>query len=148
MGEAEPVHHARPKALHQHVIVAEEAQHRVGGALGLEVEDEAARFENLVASHLLKLAHFLIDYEGYKAELFFLRDVDKREVDFLVTISGKPWFAVEVRLTDSSPSPHLFYFKERLSIPHVYQVVKMTGVDQVHKGVRVVSAGKFLAALI
>src|SRR3990167_1151920 len=51
-----------------------------------EVEDEAARFENLIASHLLKFVHFITDYEGYRAELYFLRDVDKREVDFLVTI--------------------------------------------------------------
>ena len=87
-----------------------------------EVEDEAARFENLVASHLLKFVHFITDYEGYKAELYFLRDVDKREVDFLVTIDGKPWFAVEAKLSDASLSPHLLYFKERLSIPYVYQV--------------------------
>ena len=48
----------------------------------------------MIASHLLKFVHFLEDYEGYKAELYFLRDVDKREVDFIVTIDQKPWFAV------------------------------------------------------
>ena len=50
-----------------------------------EIEDEAARFENLIVSHLLKFMLFITDYEGYKAELYFLRDVDKREVDFLWT---------------------------------------------------------------
>ena len=113
-----------------------------------EVEDEAARFENLMASHLLKLVHFITDYEGYKSELYFLRDVDKREVDFLVTIGGKPWFAVEVKLNDTSLSPHLLYFKERLSIPYVYQVVKKTAVDRIEKGTRLISAGKFLSGLI
>jgi hypothetical protein len=113
-----------------------------------EVEDEAARFENLIASHLLKLVHFITDYEGHKAELYFLRDVDKREVDFLVTIGGKPWFAVEAKLKDTGLSPHLLYFKERLSIPYVYQVVKKTAVDKIEKGVKIVSAGKFLSALI
>ena len=113
-----------------------------------EVEDEAARFENLVASHLLKLVHFVTDYEGYKSELYFLRDVDKREVDFLVTIGGKPWFAVEVKLNDTSLSPHLLYFKERLSIPYAYQVVKKTAVDRIEKEARIISAGKFLSGLI
>jgi len=113
-----------------------------------EVEDEAARFENLVASHLLKFVHFITDYEGYKAELYFLRDVDKREVDFLVTIDGKPWFAVEAKLSDASLSPHLLYFKERLSIPYVYQVIKKNTIDKLDKGVRVIPVGKLLAGLI
>lgn len=113
-----------------------------------EVEDEAARFENLIASHLLKFVHFITDYEGYKAELYFLRDVDKREVDFLVTIDGKPWFAVEAKLNEISLAPHLLYFKERLSIPYIYQVVKKTATDRLEKGIRIVSAGKFLAGLV
>jgi len=113
-----------------------------------EVEDEAARFENLIASHLLKYVHFLVDYEGHKAELYYLRDVDKREVDFLVTIGGKPWFAVEVKLNDATLSPNIQYFKERLSIPFVYQVVKKSGVDRIEKGTRIISAGKFLSGLV
>ena len=113
-----------------------------------EVEDEAARFENLIASHLLKLVHFITDYEGYRSELYFLRDVDKREVDFLVTIDGKPWFAVEAKLNDARLSPHLLYFKERISIPYVYQVVKVNNIDRLEKGVRIISAGKFLSCLI
>lgn len=113
-----------------------------------EVEDESARFENLIASHLLKLAHYITDHEGHRTELHFLRDVDKHEVDFLVTIDGKPWFAVEAKLNDTEPSSHLLYFKERLSIPFLYQVVKRTGIDQLEKGVRIVSAGKLLSGMI
>jgi len=113
-----------------------------------EVEDESARFENLVASHLLKFVHFITDYEGYKAGLFFLRDVDKREVDFLVTINSKPWFAVETKLNDTDLSPSLLYFKEKLSIPFIYQVVKKDRTDQLEKGARIISAGKFLSGLM
>jgi hypothetical protein len=113
-----------------------------------EVENEASRFENLIASHLLKFTHFITDQEGYRAELSCLRDVDKREVDFLVTIDGKPWFAVEVKLNDTVLSPNLLYFRDRLSIPFIYQVLKKDKVDLLQKGGRIVSAGKFLAALI
>ncbi len=112
-----------------------------------EIENESARFENLIASHLLKLVHFLIDFEGHKAEIYFLRDVDKREVDFLVTVKGKPWFAVEAKLNNERLSPHLLYFKDRLNIPFCYQVVKTAGVDRLEKGVRIISAGKFLGGV-
>lgn len=113
-----------------------------------EVPEPGARFENLIASHLLKWVHFTSDYEGYKIELYFLRDADKREVDFLVVLDKKPWFAVEVKLSQANVSPALYYFKEKLKIPYVYQVVKTPGVDRLMDGVRVISAGRFLAALV
>ena len=74
--------------------------------------------------------------------------MEKKEVDFFVNIDGTPWFAVEAKLNDLSPSPHLYYFKEKLNIPYYYQVVKREGVDKIIKGVRVVSADRFLAGLI
>jgi len=113
-----------------------------------EIDDESVRFENCVASHLLKLVHFLQDYEGYKANLYFLRSVEKKEVDFFLTIDEKPWFALEAKMNDINVSPHLFYFKEKLSIPFCYQIVKKGDVDSFIKGVRVVSADRFLAGLI
>jgi uncharacterized protein len=61
--------------------------------------------------------------------------------------TGKPWFAFEAKLKDTDLSPHLLNFKERLSIPYVYQVVKKTAVDKIEKGSRIVSAGKFPPAL-
>jgi hypothetical protein len=113
-----------------------------------EIEDPAIRFENLVAVHLLKLCHFLYDYEGYRAELFFLRNVDKKEVDFLVTIDRKPWFAVETKLSFNDVAKSIHYFKERLNIPHTYQVVKEPGVNLFINGVYVVSAARFLSSLV
>jgi len=113
-----------------------------------EIDQEPARFENCVASHLLKLVHFLQDYEGYKAQLYYLRSIEKKEVDFLVTIDNKPWFAVEAKSNDINPSPHLYYFTEKLKIPFSYQVVKRAGIDSFIKGVRIVSADRFLGGLI
>jgi predicted AAA+ superfamily ATPase len=113
-----------------------------------EVPEPAARLENMVASHLLKMCHYLQDAEGHKTELWFLRDQDGREVDLLVTLDGAPWFAVEVKDKDSTVSKHLHYFRSRLSIPHCYQVVGEKGIDFVKDGVRVTSAENFLGALI
>lgn len=113
-----------------------------------ELTSEAARFENIVASHLLKLVHWLQDREGYKAGLYFLRDAAKREVDFLVTVDGKPWFAVEAKTQDEEASSNLRYFMERLKIPFAYQALKKKGIDKLAGGVRVLSADKLLAALL
>ena len=113
-----------------------------------EISDEAKRFENFIASHLLKLVHFLYDYEGYRINLNFLRNVDKKEVDFFVTVDNKPWFAVEVKISDTSVSPHLHYYRDKLNIPYCYQVVKKSGVDRLINGIRIVSADRFLCGLI
>ena len=48
-----------------------------------EIQDKGPRFENCLASHLLKLVHFLEDYEGYQCRLHYLRSIEKKEVDFL-----------------------------------------------------------------
>ena len=113
-----------------------------------EVPGEPARFENLVASHLLKLVHWLHDREGHKAGLYFLRDSAKNEVDFLVTVDEKPWFAVEAKSQEQEASPALRSFQERLRIPFAYQVLRKKGVDRFIRGVRVISADRLLAALI
>jgi predicted AAA+ superfamily ATPase len=85
-------------------------------------EDAGAIFENLVASQLLKYCHFLEDTEGHKMELRFLRDTDKREVDFVVIQNKKPLFAVECKSGEKALSPHIKYFSERTNIPAFYQV--------------------------
>jgi predicted AAA+ superfamily ATPase len=85
-------------------------------------ENEGARFENLVASHLLKYCHFIEDSEGYDMQLHYSRDREGREVDFIVTRDKKIEFAVECKLQDTTRSKHLLYFKERLNIPKCYQV--------------------------
>ena len=114
-----------------------------------EVPDNSgARLENIVASHLLKMCHFLNDVEGYKTVLHFLRDIEGREVDFLVTENGKPWFAVEVKSTSREVSKNLNYFGDRLDIPFLYQVVSEENVDIRRDSVRILSLDRFLVSLV
>ena len=87
-----------------------------------QVETESFRFENLVASHLLKYCHYHQDTKGIKTELKYLRDTDKREVDFIVVQNKKPLFAVECKINQTALSPHLHYFQKRLQIPKCFQV--------------------------
>lgn len=100
------------------------------------VENAGARFENLVASHLLKLCHYLEDTEGERMELRFLRDSTGREVDFVVLKGKKPLFAVEAKAGEQSASPALKYFKERVGIPRWYQV-HLGSKDVVSDGLRI-----------
>jgi predicted AAA+ superfamily ATPase len=106
------------------------------------VPDPGPRFENLVASHLLKLCHFVEDTEGYRMELRYIRDTDRREVDFVVLRDRQPLFAVECKTGERSVSPHVFYFKERTDIPRFYQVHQGER-DYEKKGVRVLPFAKF-----
>ncbi len=87
-----------------------------------DVEDEGPRFENMVASHLLKYCHWIEDTEGHRMELRYLRDTDKREVDFVVMKDRKPQFAVECKSGEKAVAPAIRYFAERTPIPRFYQV--------------------------
>jgi hypothetical protein len=107
-----------------------------------------ARFENLMAMHLLKFCHFLQDREGLDVQLWYVRDRSGREVDFLVTTGRKPWMAIEAKLSETAIDPSLEYFRDRLKIPFAYQVVLDGTRDFVQNDVRCLPAAAFLAALV
>jgi hypothetical protein len=87
------------------------------------VPDEGARRENLVASHLLKAVHAWTDAGLGDYDLFYLRDKAKREVDFLVTRDGNPWFLVEAKSSlRREISPSLGYFQGVTGAKHALQV--------------------------
>lgn len=113
-----------------------------------EIQDKSIRLENMVASHLLKMIHFVHDSEGHKIGLNFLRDIEGRETDFIVTVNKKPWFAVEVKLSAKKLSKQLQYFKDKLRIPVVYQVVQEPDVDFVQNNIRIISVEKFFTGLV
>ncbi len=84
--------------------------------------DENARFENMVASHLLKYCHFREDTEGDEMALRFVRDATGRELDFVVVKNNKPLFAVECKTGERGLSKNIAYFSRRTDIPYFYQV--------------------------
>ncbi|OAI48762.1 hypothetical protein AYO45_04230 [Gammaproteobacteria bacterium SCGC AG-212-F23] len=88
-----------------------------------QVQDKGAKVENFVASHLLKAVHFWTDIGFGKYELYFLRDKNKNEVDFLITQDKKPWIMVEVKNSGKEPlSSALHHFQSQLHVPHVFQL--------------------------
>jgi predicted AAA+ superfamily ATPase len=113
------------------------------------VPDPAYRFENLVASHLLKWVHFREDTEGFRTELRYFRDIEGREVDFVVTENSRPTLFVECKSSDREVSPALRYLKARFPATPAWQISATGRNDYVSReGVRVAPALKLLATLV
>lgn len=111
------------------------------------ISSDGARMENMIASHLIKFTHLLQDEQGLRVEMRYLRDRDGHETDFLVTHEKKPWFAVEVKSGQTTPDQNLLYFKDRLRIPHCYQLTTEKNIAREEQGVHIISANRFLAGL-
>jgi predicted AAA+ superfamily ATPase len=80
-------------------------------------QNEAARLENYVAVQL-GLACSAWSEQGYgRWELHFLRDQDRREVDFLITNDLKPVALIEVKSSSPEPTSALRYYSHKLNIP-------------------------------
>ena len=87
------------------------------------IRDEGARTETLMACHLLKAVEGWTDLGFGEFELRYLRDKQKREVDFLVVKDQRPWFLVEVKTGDTRLAPALAYFQAQTGAPHAFQAV-------------------------
>jgi uncharacterized protein len=117
-----------------------------------EVEEKGARFENLVACHLLKASHFWTDIGEGSFDLFYLRDKEKNEVDFLVTRDRKPLLVVEAKYSDTAINPALVKFAYDIGCTHRVQVLHTPGIRKKVKfpgkpDVLLVSACDFLSFL-
>lgn len=88
------------------------------------IPDEGARFENLVALHLLKLTQLWSDFGYGDFALHYVRDREKREADFLLTERNKPYALFEAKLTAAEVDPSLRYFAERLKPRYAVQIVR------------------------
>ena len=113
------------------------------------VPDPPARFENLVASHLLKWMHYRQDTEGLDLELRYFRDSEGREVDFVVVDRNSPVLMVESKLSDAKVNRSLRYLKRRFPDCPAWQVSATGRKDfQTPEGIRVCPALTFLETLV
>ena len=117
------------------------------------VDPKGKKPENFVASHLLKAIHFWTDRGFGDYGLYFLRNKEKQEVDFLVTKDDHPWFLVEVKSSaNGGISKALFDFQKQTGAPHAFQVVfDLPYVDRdcfEHHSPIIVPASTFLSQLV
>jgi hypothetical protein len=88
------------------------------------IEEPGARFENIVALHLRKLCDAWTEWGYGDFGLCYVRDREKREVDFLITKTGKPYALIEAKTSAAKPDASLRYFSERLKPQQTVQVVR------------------------
>jgi predicted AAA+ superfamily ATPase len=117
------------------------------------IDDAGDRAETFVGCHLVKAVDGWNDMGLGNFDLGYLRDKEKREVDFLVIRDGKPWFLVEVKHRDESIGGALKHYQEQVKAPFAYQVV--IDADYVDRdcfenpgGPVVVPASTFLSQLL
>ena len=112
------------------------------------IADRGNQFENFIGSHLLKWCHWIEDTEGIDMELRYFRDKEQREVDFVILQQNKPILFCEVKASERTFSPHLFYLKQKF--PNVRAVqVTLDPIDPVLSptGLELISALDFLQEL-
>lgn len=112
-------------------------------------QDSGARFENLVACHLLKWVHYQQDVEGREVDLRYFRDTSGREVDFVVVERRKVLALVECKYGDAEIGIGLRYLKARYPDANAWQITASGRKDyQSAEGIRVGPATRFLGALV
>jgi predicted AAA+ superfamily ATPase len=87
------------------------------------ISDPGARAETFVACHLLKAVELWEDSGLGTYELRYLRDKQKREVDFLVLRDREPWFLVEVKQSETRLGSTLEHFQRQTKARYVLQAV-------------------------
>lgn len=113
------------------------------------VNDMSFRFENLVASALLKWVHFQQDIRGEDYNLCYFRDVDGREVDFVIVLNKKPIMFIECKWNDAPLSPTIKYMKERFPGSEAWQISAIGKKNYIGElGIRVCPAAELLSTLI
>lgn len=114
------------------------------------IENAGSRFENLVALHLRKLCDVWTDWGYGDFALHYVRDREKREVDFLIAENQKPYALVEAKLRGEEVDPNLNYFHDRLKPAYSVQVVRAPQKSKglfASRGVIHVPAAHFLSLI-
>jgi predicted AAA+ superfamily ATPase len=113
------------------------------------VPENGPRFENLVACHLVKWVEYQQDVLGLDLELRYFRDIDGREVDFVVCERRKPKWIVECKWGDADIEKGLRYFKARFPTVEAWQISATGTKDYLSpEGIRVAPAVTFLRDLV
>lgn len=95
----------------------------------------------MVAVELLRSVTFWNNSDVGDFSLHYLRDKEKREVDFLIARKNRPFLIIEAREGDENIDENLLYFQKKLKVPAVQLVNKKDGFRR-----RTVNGRKVLVA--
>ena len=114
---------------------------------GLVEGDEGIRFENLMATALLKQVQWQHDVLGQEAGLHYLRTKDGAEVDFAISEGKRLTQLVECKLSDDKPPRALLRFASEQGPVQAVQVVRNLRHSFLVGAVEVVQASVYLRGL-
>ena len=114
---------------------------------GMVQGDEGTRLENLVACALFKEIHRAQDVDGENVDLYFIKNKDGQEIDFLVTREKQPYQLVEVKWKDASLSQNFKRFLAKQSLKRVQVVGTIEEAKSFPGGERIEPAKDFLAGI-
>lgn len=109
------------------------------------IKDPGPRFENYVAVELVSRLDFWTQISEGNYALFYIRNKEKQETDFLILKDNVPWLLVETKWADGSIARHHYQNQRMLGqVPLVQicrepKVCKMEAKDAYH-----ISASRFL----
>jgi predicted AAA+ superfamily ATPase len=105
------------------------------------------RFENMVALILKRWVCEQNEKAIGEFELTYLKDQDRREVDFLIVKDKQPYFLFEAKHGETKVSSSLVYYSEKLKIPGI-QIVRERGYSVLKsKNMGILSIHSLSAAL-
>ncbi len=111
------------------------------------IETDGPRFENFIASHLLKACHFWTDTGEGDFNLHYLRNKEKQEIDFLMVKDKKPWLMIECKWSDTQIEyKKIEKFQNYFNCPFV-QVVYSPNIWRLTENQLVCSADRLLGQL-
>ena len=106
-----------------------------------------AQLENLVASCLLKFIHLRQDTAGESWGLYYLRDKEQREVDFVLTRNRRVQTLIEVKASDDAVAGGLKYYAAKLKPAVTLQLVQHLHKPQEKAGIKILPAAPWLEQL-
>lgn len=114
---------------------------------GLVNGDEGLRFENLVATALIKHEQWLHDSQGKEVALHYVRTKDGAEVDFAISDKGQLTHLVECKLSDEKPHKALQRFAQELAPVQAVQLVRNARHGYTVGDLRIDQAAAYLSEL-
>ena len=114
---------------------------------GLVEGDQGLRFENLVATALLKHVQWQHDVQGKEAGLHYIRTKDGAEVDFALSEKNQLTQLVECKLSDEKPHRALLRFAQEQAPVQAVQVVRNARHSYALGSIQIAAAPDYLMGL-
>ncbi len=114
---------------------------------GLVEGDAGLRFENLVATALLKQVQWQHDVQGKETGLHYIRTKDGAEVDFALSEKNQLTELVECKLSDEKPHRALQRFVQELAPVQAVQVVRNARHSHTLGSLQIAAAPDYLMGL-